>query len=118
MLTIKNIDKVINMTCYGRDIYHVTTHTNAVGIESYVFEFDLIDGSGVDGWGTPKEVHLVRNEYNGTYRLFCMGLQLATERKLILAEIQHFTSLLVEISEVLRRTKHWWDNSNLKNKTN
>lgn len=111
MLTIKNIDKVINMTCYGRDIYHVTTHTNAVGTESYVFEFDLIDGSGVGGWGTPKEVHLVRNEYNGTYRLFCMGLQLATERNVNISEIKCLTSLLVEISEVLRKTKYWWEHS-------
>ena len=111
MLTIKNIDKVINMTCYGRDIYHVTTHTNKVGQESYVFEFDLIN-SGDGGWNKPQDVHLVRNEYNGTYGLFTMGLQLATERRLILAEIQHFTSLLVEISEVLRKTKTWWSANN------
>ena len=111
MLTIKNIDKVINMTCYGRDVYHVTTHTNKVGQESYVFEFDLID-SGDGGWNKPQDVHLVRNEYNGTYGLFTMGLQLATERRLILAEIQHFTSLLVEISEVLRKTKTWWSANN------
>jgi len=99
------------MTCYGRDIYHVTTHTNKVGQESYVFEFDLID-SGDGGWNKPQDVHLVRNEYNGTYGLFTMGLQLATERRLILAEIQHFTSLLVEISEVLRKTKTWWSANN------
>ncbi len=111
MLTIKNIDKVINMTCYGREIYHITTTTNKIGEQSYVFEFDLID-SDVRGWNKPLEVHLVRNEHNGTYRLFTMGLQLATERKLILAEIQHFTSLLVEISEVLRKTKYWWETNN------
>ena len=117
MLTIKNIDKVINMTCYGRDIYHVSNHTNALGQQSYVFEFDLID-SGEGGWNKPKEVHLIRNEENGTYRLFCMGLQLGTERKIVLSEVKCLTSLLVEISEVLRTTKHWWDNSNLQNKTN
>jgi hypothetical protein len=110
MLTIKNIDKVINMMCYGREIYHVSTTTNKIGEQAYVFEFDLID-SGQGGWNKPQEVHLIRNENNGTYRLFTMGLQLATERKLILAEIQHFTSLLVEISEVLRETKYWWENS-------
>ena len=109
MLTIKNIDKVINMTCYGRPIYHVREFTNSVGQGAYVFEFDIHD-SGFGGWNAPQEVHLIRNEDNGTYRLFCMGLQLATERKLILAEIQHFTSLLVEISEVLRTTKYWWEN--------
>jgi hypothetical protein len=115
MLTIKNIDKVINMTCYGRDIYHVTTHTNKVGQESYVFEFDLID-SGDGGWNKPQDVHLVRNEYNGTYGLFTMGLQLATERRIEISEVKCLTSLLVEISEVLRKTKYWWEHSNLQNK--
>jgi len=110
MLTIKNIDKVINMTCYGRDIYHVTTHTNKVGQESYVFEFDLID-SGDGGWNKPQDVHLVRNEYNGTYGLFTMGLQLATERRIEISEVKCLTSLLVEISEVLRKTKYWWEHS-------
>ena len=109
MLTIKNIDKVINMTCYGRPIYHVREFTNSVGQGAYVFEFDIHD-SGFGGWNAPQEVHLVRNEFNGTYGLFTMGLQVATERRLILAEIQHFTSLLVEISEVLRTTKYWWEN--------
>jgi hypothetical protein len=109
MLTIKNIDKVINMTCYGRDIYHVREFTNSVGQGAYVFEFDIHE-SGFGGWNAAQEVHLVRNEYDGTYGLFTMGLQVATERRLILAEIQHFTSLLVEISEVLRTTKYWWEN--------
>jgi hypothetical protein len=113
MLTIKNIDKVINMTCYGRDIYHVREFTNSVGQWAYVFEFDLID-SGVGGWNKPKEVHLIRNEDNGTYRLFCMGLQLGTERKVVLSEVKCLTSLLVEISEVLRKTHWWW---NINNKT-
>jgi len=111
MLTIKNIDKVINMTCYGRPIYHVRDYTNSVGQGAYVFEFDIHE-SGFGGWNAPQEVHLVRNEFNGTYGLFTMGLQLATERRLILAEIQHFTSLLVEISEVLRTTKYWWETNN------
>ena len=109
MLTIKNIDKVINMMCYGRPIYHVREFTNSVGQGAYVFEFDIHE-SGFGGWNAPQEVHLVRNEFDGTYGLFTMGLQLATERRLILAEIQHFTSLLVEISEVLRTTKYWWEN--------
>ena len=115
MLTIKNIDKVINMTCYGRDIYHVSTTTNKIGEHAYVFEFDLID-SGVGGWNKPKEVHLIRNEDKGTYRLFCMGLQLATERRIEISEVKCLTSLLVEISEVLRKTKYWWEHSNLQNK--
>jgi hypothetical protein len=97
------------MKCYGRPIYHVREFTNSVGQGAYVFEFDIHE-SGFGGWNAPQEVHLVRNEFDGTYGLFTMGLQLATERRLILAEIQHFTSLLVEISEVLRTTKYWWEN--------
>jgi hypothetical protein len=108
MLTIKNIDKVINMTCYGREIYHVSNHKNTIGDEAYVFEFDL-HGSGFGGWNKPQEVHLVRNEYNGTYGLFTMGLQVATERRVVLSEVKCLTSLLVEISEVLRKTKQWWE---------
>ena len=108
MLTIKNIDKVINMKCYGREIYHIRNHKNTTGEESYVFEFDLID-SGDGGWNKPQDVHLVRNEYNGTYGLFTMGLQVATERRVVLSEVKCLTSLLVEISEVLRKTKQWWE---------
>jgi hypothetical protein len=107
MLTIKNIDKVINMTCYGRQIYHVREHINSVGQGEYIFEFDLHD-SGDGGWNKPQEVHLVRNEYNGTYGLFTMGLQVATERRVSLSEVKCLTSLLVEISKVLKTTKQWW----------
>ena len=114
MLIIKNIDKVINMTCYGREIYHIRNHKNTLGQESYVFEFDLID-SGDGGWNKPQDVHLVRDEYNGTYGLFTMGLQVATERRVVLSEVKCLTSLLVEISEVLRKTKYWWEHSNIKN---
>ena len=60
MLTIKNIDKVINMTCYGRDIYHVRTTTNTIGEQAYVFEFDAIqDGQVPMGYNKPTEVHLI-----------------------------------------------------------
>lgn len=112
MLEIKNIDRAINMTCYGRPIYHISTHKNKLGEESYVFEFDAIeDGQVPTGYNKPKEIHLVRNEYSGTYRLFTMGLQMATEKKVVLSEIKCMTSLLVEISEVLRTTKNWWEHS-------
>ena len=114
MLTIKNIDKAINMTCYGREIYHVSSYTNKLGDEAYVFEFDAIDDAR--NYNKQQEVHLIRNEDRGTYRLFCMGLQMATEKKVDISEIKCLTSLLVEISEVLRRTKYFWDNSNLKNR--
>ena len=112
MLTIKNIDKVINMKCYGREIYHVNNHTDITGRESYVFEFDLID-SGDGGWNKPQDVHLVRDEYNGTYGLFCMGLQVATERRIEMSKIKDFPDLLVEISLVLKKAKDWWEHSKI-----
>lgn len=116
MLTIENIDKAIGMTCYGREIYHINTHRNTIGEESYVFEFDAIeDGNTPKGYNKEKEIHLVRNEYDGTYRLFTMGLQVATERRVSLSEVKCLTTLLVEISEVLKTTRHWWGNSNIKN---
>jgi hypothetical protein len=116
MLTIKNVEKAIGMMCYGRSIYHVSNHTNALSESAYVFEFDaILDGNR---YNKPQEVHLIRNEHNGTYRLFCMGLQLGTERKIVLSEVKCLTSLLVEISEVLRKTHYWWTNSNINNKTN
>lgn len=109
MLTIKNIDKVINMKCYDREVYHISSHRNTIGEESYVFEFDAIeDGQVPKGYNRPQEIHLVRNEYNGTYRLFTMGLQVATERRVSLSEVKCLTSLLVEISKVLKTTKQWW----------
>ena len=110
MLTIKNIDRIRNMKCYGREIYHVREDKNKVGQESYVFEFDLID-SGHGGWNKPQEVHLVRNECNGTYGLFTMGLQVATERRVEISKIKDFPDLLVEISLVLKKAKDWWEHS-------
>ena len=112
MLTIKNIDRIRNMKCYGREIYHIRNHKNTVGQESYVFEFDLID-SGDGGWNKPQDVHLVRDEYNGTYGLFCMGLQVATERRIEMSKIKDFPDLLVEISLVLKKAKDWWEHSKI-----
>ena len=116
MLTIKNIDKVINMTCYGREIYHVSNHTNALGQQSYVFEFDLID-SGEGGWNKPKEVHLMRNaDADGHYELFVMGLQMATRIKVKEGRIKDKQTLILDISHVLSKAKDWWEHSNLQNK--
>lgn len=116
MLTIENINKAIGMTCYGRDINRIGLHRNTIGEESYVFAFDVIeDEKSPKGYNKEKEIHLVRNEYDGTYRLFTMGLQVATERRVSLSEVKCLTTLLVEISEVLKTTRHWWGNANIKN---
>jgi hypothetical protein len=118
MLTIKNIDKIINMMCFGRDIYHVRNNTNKTGHDSYVFEFDAIqDGQVPKHFNKPIEVHLMRNaDADGHYELFVMGLQMATRIKVKEGRIKDKQTLILDISHVLSKAKDWWDNSNLKNK--
>ena len=117
MLTIKNIDEVIGDKCYGRSIYHISRHINALDEHSYVFEFDAIEDA--EDYNKSQEVHLIRNLNNsGEYRLFVMGLQLGTESKVKLDVIKDKQQLLVEISICLSKAKTWWKNSNIKRKTN
>ena len=113
MLTIKNIDKVINMMCYGRDIYHVRTTTNKVNEQSYVFEFDAIqDGQVPKDYNQPIEVHLMRNaDADGHYELFVMGLQMATRIKVKEGRIKDKQTLILDISHVLSKAKDWWERS-------
>lgn len=117
MLTIKNIDEAIGDKCYGRSIYHIGRHTNALGEQSYVFEFDAIED--LKDYNKPQEVHLIRNiDSSGDYRLFVMGLQLGTESKVKADVIKDKQQLLVEISICLSKAKTWWKNSNIKGQTN
>ena len=118
MLTIKNIDKIINMMCYGRDIYHVRNDKNKTGQESYVFEFDAIqDGQVPKDYNKPIEVHLMRDaDADGHYELFVMGLQMATRIKVKEGRIKDKQTLILDISQVLSNAKDWWDRSNLRNK--
>jgi hypothetical protein len=113
MLTIKNIDKIINMMCYGRDIYHVRNNTNKTGHDSYVFEFDAIqDGQVPKHFNKPIEVHLMRNaDADGHYELFVMGLQMATRIKVKEGRIKDKQTLILDISHVLSKAKDWWERS-------
>ena len=117
MLTIKNIDKAIGMMCYGRDIYHVSHHTNAMGEQSYVFEFDAIqDGQVPKGYNKPQEVHLIRHtDKDGCYKVFVMGLERATHDRVTDYNIIDKHALWVTISSCLERAKIWWS---VNNKTN
>ena len=110
MLTIKNIDKVINMMCYGRDIYHVTTTKNTIGEQAYVFEFDAIQNGQVPKYyNKSQEVHLVRHaDEDGNYRLFLMGLQLATQIKVNQYTIKDKQQLILKISSILAQAETWW----------
>lgn len=114
MLTIKNIDKAIGMMCYGRDIYHISTTTNKVNEQSYVFEFDAIqDGQVPKGFNKSHEVHLVRHaDEDGNYRLFLMGLQLTTEIKVNQYTIKDKQQLILKISSVLAQAETWWSLNN------
>jgi hypothetical protein len=106
MITIKNIEAAIGDSCNGRSIYHISKHQNALSESAYVFEFDaILDGKG---YNKPHDVHLIRNEHNGTYRLFCMGLQSATERLITKEMISNRDVLLFEISKCLKTAEHWW----------
>ena len=113
MLTIKNIDKIINMMCFGRDIYHVRNNTNTTGHGAYVFEFDAIqDGQVPKGYNQPIEVHLMRNaDADCHYELFVMGLQMATRIKVKEGRIKDKQTLILDISHVLSKAKDWWEHS-------
>jgi hypothetical protein len=113
MLTIKNIDKIINMMCFGRDIYHVRNSKNTIGHEAYVFEFDAIqDGQVPKDYNQPIEVHLMRNaDADGHYELFVMGLQMATRIKVKEGRIKDKQTLILDISHVLSKAKDWWERS-------
>lgn len=114
MLTIKNIDKVIGMMCFGRDIYHISNHRNTIGEESYVFEFDAIeDGQFPNGFNKPQEIHLMRDaDADGCYKVFVMGLQLATEDRVTDYNIKDKHGLLVTMSCCLSAAKTWWSLNN------
>ena len=107
MLTIKNIDKIIGMMCYDREIYHIHCQTNQIGEESYVFEFKSC-GSGGD-YNKPQEVHLMKNKTNDAYKLFVMGLETVTKRYVVTSDIKCITTLMVKISHCLSQAKYWWE---------
>jgi hypothetical protein len=107
MLTIKNIDKVKYMMCYGRDIHNISQHTNKTNEQSYVFEFEAIGNA--EDYNKPQEVHLIRHaDEDGNYRLFLMGLQLCTEIRVNQYTIKDKQQLILKISSVLAQAETWW----------
>lgn len=115
MLTIKNIDKAIGMFCYGREIYHITTFTNTIGEEAYVFEFDAIqDGKVPRGYNKATEVHLIRHaDKDGRYKVFVMGLAARTEVTVTNYNIIDKYGLWVIVSSCLEKAKKFWDNKTI-----
>lgn len=113
MLTIKNIDKVIGVEIFDRKLIKTEHHINATKESYYVFVFDW-RGDGKD-WNNYQYVHLSRSHNEGKYRLFVMGLQIATEIELKRIMIEKKPALIAHISQVLEKAEYWW---NLKSKTN
>lgn len=79
-----------------------------MGESFYAFYFGPI-GDGVD-WNKSIEVRLSRDaDEGGGYRIFVMGLQVATENNILLKDIKTKDGLAWEITTVLAKTKLWWE---------
>ena len=73
----------------------------------YSFHFGPI-GDGKDFF-RETEVRLSRNvERDGSYTIFVMGLQAATENNILPSDIKNKEGLASEISKVLAKAEHWW----------
>ena len=113
MITIENIDKIIGMMAYGRDLVDIKEHTNSVGEASYIFVFEQ-DEDG-QGWYKQQNMHLIRDvDSNGKYQLFIMGLGNATQVTLSKSQIQNKAVLIQEMCKCLEKAKDWWGRSNTK----
>ena len=108
MLTIKNIKQLELNFCYQRGLREVTETSNRSGDTYYSFLFGPI-GDGED-WNKAIEVRLGRkiNEGRGAYELFVMGLAEITRVWITIDDIKNKDGLVIEISNVLAKAKHWW----------
>ena len=108
MLTIRNIKQIELTFCHSRGLKSVTEITNDVGEPFYAFNFGPIS-NGKD-WNKETQVRLKRTmEWDGSYQIFVMGLQVATERFILPSDIKNKEGLVNEISKVLAKSKHWWE---------
>ena len=113
MLTIKNIEKIVGMEYDGRKLIKVDTDINTLLQSSYVFVFESV-GNRV-GWSNQQRVHLVRNPHDrmdGEWSIFVMGLQMATETRLLKSVIENRARMVDAISLCLSKSKDWWDRTN------
>ena len=107
MLTIKNIKQLELNFCHQRGLREITEEKNRGGDNYYSFHFGPI-GDGKE-WNNKIEVRLGRDvEFDGSYRIFVMGLQLVTENNIFRNDIKTKDGLVTEISKVLARAEHWW----------
>ena len=116
MLTIQNINKIVGMEYDGRRLIKVKEHTNTIKETAYVFVFESV--GNCKGWSSEQRVHLVRDPHDrmyGEWSIFVMGLQLATETRLLKSVIENRARMVDAISLCLSKSKDWWDRTNKTN---
>ena len=106
MLKIKNIGQIVGMLAGDRIIIEAGDYRDVLrktGKEYFVFKI----GARRDGNDYNKEHDIVLAkipEINGKYRMFNMGLQIATQIELNLSEMQTPDELCLLIRDVLEKT--------------
>lgn len=107
MITIKNTQTIIGLTCLGRRIWNVTEEENKLGEQFYCFHFGH-EGNGKE-WNKPVEVRLNREAREDRHYLFVMGLEGVTGIYITQQAIRDKEELLTKISHVMSKAKHWWE---------
>ena len=109
MLTIQNIKQIELTFCHSRGLREVTETKNKSGEQYYSFHFGPI-GDGKE-WGKEIEVRLKRwADFDGSYQIFVMGLQVVTENFIKPSDIKSKDGLILEITKVLTKAQWWWKN--------
>ena len=109
MLTIRNIKQIELTFCHSRGLREVTETKNKSGEQYYSFHFGPI-GDGKE-WGKEIEVRLKRwADFDGSYQIFVMGLQVVTENFIKPSDIKSKDGLILEITKVLTKAQWWWKN--------
>lgn len=109
MLEIKNITRIIGMSCNGRDVAYAGLYDDGIKHREphYVFRFNEI-GDGKE-YNSKKDIVLRRQPNdNGKYEMFCMGLQIATEIEIDYRVIKSPINLAERIRDVLITTQNWY----------
>jgi hypothetical protein len=109
MLTIKNINRMLGMSCNGRQIAEAGDYKDSLKHREphYVFRFDPI-GDGLE-YNRKQDIVLRREKnQNGKYELFCMGLQISTEIELEKWQLANPIILAEQIRDVLKTTQNWY----------
>ena len=108
MLTIRNIKQIELTFCHSRGLREVTETENKMGDKYYSFHFGPV-GDG-KGWNKAIEVRLKREaDFDGSYQIFVMGLQLVSENFIKPSDFKNKEGLAREITKVLAKAKHWWE---------